>query len=73
MRDSQPFNQNFHIQACYQLNQSDFERELSPLQKVEGERGIVYFEKDSTLPDEREGVKMIHFFDFVEKYCSNAS
>ena len=67
--DAFPFKKEFHIQACYQLTKQDYEREIWPLLKAEGERMIVYFEKDPTLPEEQQGVKIIDFFSFVREYC----
>ena len=67
-RDAQLFTKDLHIQACYQLNQKNYEREISPLQQVEGEKVLVYREKDEQYPEERDGIKLIDFFDFVGAY-----
>ena len=62
---------NLHVQACYALTQNDFPREIAPLQKVEGEKVVVYRQKSDLCP-EKEGVKILHLLDFVKEYCSSS-
>jgi hypothetical protein len=69
-KDTHPWNKNFNIQACYQLTQTNFEREVGPLKEVEGEKFLVYFEKEENLPNIPKGVRLVDFFSFVQEYCS---
>jgi predicted AAA+ superfamily ATPase len=66
--DTYPYQKDFHMQACYQLNSSNFEREISPLRNADGEKCIIYFEKEPDIPDEMDGVKIMDFFTFVHEY-----
>lgn len=60
---------SLNIQVCYQLNKNNFEREILPLINVEWEKVIVYFEKELDILDEWNGIEVINFFDFIQKYC----
>jgi predicted AAA+ superfamily ATPase len=36
--------ENLNIQVCFQLNEQNFEREISPLLKQDGKKILIYFD-----------------------------
>jgi predicted AAA+ superfamily ATPase len=56
---------NLNIQVCYELNIENLDREIKPLLKQDGEKILVYFEKDDNLKIDKN-VKLVSF-EKIEK------
>jgi predicted AAA+ superfamily ATPase len=60
---------NMNIQVVYDLNEKNFEREILPLKKQEGEKILVYFDKVGNYKD--TDVKIVSFIDFLSQLRVN--
>jgi predicted AAA+ superfamily ATPase len=53
-----------NIQVCYKLSTEDVERETKVFKKIEGEKILIYLNKDENLKI-NEDIKLISFEDFL--------